>query len=177
MQKAKTNLKLLKNKNIIQTLTAEGRQKMRKEFTPIPYKLFPIEKEIIDGTNCLAFALGIYKPCEEGEDYNLQNNIPIDKAFLNKVSKLGFDTKKFRKIRTEDEAKVKGSIIRIYQFSKVTLSDGTNTDDFHVIRREINGLWVHKPGFGYCPRVVSITDWMTIWSIYGNGFVSFAIEE
>jgi len=150
---------------------------MRKKFKPIPYKLFPKEKKIIDGTNCLAFALGIYKPRREGENYHLENNIPIDIAFLKKVKQLGFDQRKFRKIRKEDEIKVKGYIIRVYNFANVALLDGTNTEDFHVIRRERSGLWVHKPGFGYCPRVVSVQDWAIILSMYGNGFVSFAIEE
>lgn len=150
---------------------------MVKKFKPIPYELFPRNREIINGTNCLAFALGIDKTSQKGKNYNLENgDIPIEIAFLNKVYELGFNPKNFKKISTEDEAKVNGYVIRVYDFANVMLSDGRRTKDFHVIRREPNGHWVHKPGFGYCPRKVSMEDWRIIFLIYGNRFVSFAIE-
>ena len=150
---------------------------MPKKFIPIPYELFPKKVEVINGTNCLAFALGICAPRRKGEDYALEKtDITIEIAFLNKVRKLGYDTRKFRRICTEDERKVKGYIIRVYDFANVTLSDGTKTEDFHVVRREPNGQWVHKPGFGYYPRRVSMEDWRIIVGRYGNKFVSFAIE-
>lgn len=151
---------------------------MRKKYIPIPYEVFPREREVIDGTNCLAFAMGIYEPKwgAERKQYNLEMGIPIEKAFLKKVRELGFDTKKFKRIKTEDEEKWAGYVIRVYAFVKLKLEDGTITDDFHVIRREPNGKWFHKPGYGYYQRRVSIEDWIIILRQYDNGFVSFAIE-
>lgn len=151
---------------------------MHKKYIPIPYEVFPRERKVIDGTNCLAFAMGIYEPKWEAErdDYNLEMGIPIEKAFLKKVRKLGFDTKNFKRIRTEDEANWAGYIIRVYDFVEVKLNDGTTTDDFHVIRREPNEKWFHKPGYGYYQRRVSIEDWIIILRQYGKRYVSFAIE-
>ena len=149
---------------------------MPKKFIPILYDLFPRESAIVDETNCLAFALGISRAARKKENYALETGIPIDKAFIKKVRKLGLDTKKFKKIKTEDEQNVSGYIIRVYDFADVRLTDGTVTKDFHLIRREPNGEWVHKPGFGYPPRKVSKEDWEVILERYGDRFVSFAIE-
>lgn len=151
---------------------------MHKKYRPIPYEVFPQEREVVDGTNCLAFALGLYEPRwgAERDEYNLEIGMLIDKAFLKKVDELGFDKKKFKRIKTEDEVKVKGYVIRVYDFVNVKLNDGTITADFHVIRREPDGKWFHKPGYGFYQRRVSIEDWIIILRQYSNGFVSFAIE-
>ncbi len=150
---------------------------MTKKFTPIPYNLFPNDVETINGTNCLAFALGICKPRYENAEYELDSaKSSIEAAFLEKVQELGFNPKKFRRIREEDEEKVKGYVIRVYDFANIKLADGTTVQDFHVIRREPNGQWVHKPGFGYEPREISIQDWRVIFWRYGISFVSFAIK-
>lgn len=151
---------------------------MHKKYIPIPYEAFPREREVVDGTNCLAFVLGIYEPKwgVEREQYNLAIDMPIEKAFLKKVRELGFDTKSFKRIQTEDEEKVKGYVIRVYDFAKVKLNDGTIAEDFHVIRREPNGKWFHKPGYGFYQRRVSKEDWIIILRHYGNRHVSFAIE-
>jgi hypothetical protein len=151
---------------------------MHKKYIPIPYEAFPREREVVDGTNCLAFALGIYEPKwgDEREEYNLERGITIKKAFLKKVRELGFDIQNFKRIKTEDEANCAGYVIRVYDFVKVKLNDGTITEDFHVIRREPNGKWFHKPGYGYYQRRVSIEDWIIILRQYGDRFVSFVIE-
>ena len=151
---------------------------MHKKYIPIPYEAFPREREVVDGTNCLAFVLGLYEPKwgAERDEYNLDISMPIEKAFLKKVRELGFDTKKFKKIKTEDETKVTGYVIRVYDFVNIKLNDGTITEDFHVIRREPNGKWFHKPGYGYYQRRVSIEDWIIILRQYGKRCVSFAME-
>ena len=150
---------------------------MHKKYIPIPCEVYPREREVVDGTNCLAFALGLYEPKwgAERDQYNLEIGIPIEKAFLKKVRELGFNTKNFKRIKTEDEAKCAGYVIRVYDFVNVKLNDGTITEDFHVVRREPSGKWFHKPGYGCYQRRVSIEDWIIILTQYGKRYVSFAI--
>ncbi len=151
---------------------------MSKKFMPITCEKFSKKKRAVFETNCLAFALGICKkPKSRRERFELDKVLPIDIAFLNKVKELGLDPTMFRKISKEEEVTTKGFIIRVYPFAKVAFSNGKVQDDFHVIRREPCGLWVHKPGFGYPPRKVTLTDWLTIFDRYGNKFVSFAVDN
>ena len=151
---------------------------MPRKCKPIPYQKFPKKQKIIDGTNCLAFALGIKRAKRKPGEYGLEKTEkPIEITFLEKVKELGFDPKDFTLISKEDESKTQGYIIRLYGFSRMqTDENGENFYDFHLIRREPNGQWVHKPGFYYQPREVTGEDWYVIFQKFGNRYVSFAVN-
>ena len=150
---------------------------MFRKCKPISLEKFPKDQITTDKTNCLAFALGIKKPKRRKNQYSLLiAKEPIEKLFLKKVKELGFNPKQFRSIRRIEEEKEKGYIIRLYGFvPEETLDDGIKYD-FHVIRREPNGKWVHKPGFFFEPREILDDDWNLIFDKFGNRFISFALD-
>ena len=150
---------------------------MFKKFRPIPWNKFPTAKEVIDETNCLAFVLGLKKIKRSKKQYCLEMTAdPIETIFLRKVRKLGFNPKKFRIITQEQEKTTNGYIIRLYGFAPEEVIDEGIHYDFHLIRREPNGTWVHKPGFRYRPRKISKDDWEMIFEKFGKRFVSFAVD-
>ena len=150
---------------------------LRKKCRPIPLEEFPTDKKTTDYTNCLAFVLGIKKPRKKDNQYSLiPTKEEIGEIFLKKVRELGFNPKQFRKITREEERIVGGYIIRVYGFAAVeTLEDGIRYD-FHLIRREPDGRWVHKPGYFYHPKAINQEYWIAICERFGNDFVSFALE-
>lgn len=144
---------------------------------PIPYQEFPITQEIVDKTNCLAFALGINRAKRKNGEFNLEKTEePIEKVFLKKVKELGFNPRQFKKISKEHEEKTKGYIIRIYGFEKEIGEDQKVYYDFHLIRRELDGQWVHKPGFFYQARPVTKEDWLAIFRKFGVSYISFVLD-
>lgn len=150
---------------------------MSRKFKPIPWNEFPTSHEVITDTNCLAFALGIKKPMQKKHQYSLiMTQEPIAKTFLKKVKKLGFNPKNFKRIPNIQEEKEKGYVIRVYGFVPDETLDGETFYDFHVIRREPDGKWVHKPGFLFRACEISKIEWEWILKKYGNRFVSFAIR-
>lgn len=148
---------------------------MPRKFKPISWEEFPKNQKVIDGTNCLAFVLGIKNPKRRKRYVLEMTGEPMETIFLRKVKKLGFDPNNFRKIEPEEERKTKGYIIRVYGFIGEDTDEGV-MHDFHLIRREPDGQWVHKPGFGYKPQKISREYWNAIFEKYGNWFISFAIE-
>lgn len=164
-----------KNKRIIGALTAERGHNVPRKFKPISWKEFPKNKKVIEGTNCLAFALGIKNPKRKHRYVLKMTAEPMETIFLKKVKKLGFNPQIFKQIDQDKEKEKKGYVIRVYGFEPEETEDGIMYD-FHVIRREPNGQWVHKPGFDYLPRKVTERDWRIIFEKFGNKFISFAIE-
>lgn len=150
---------------------------MLKKCKPIPWDKFPTNQRTTDKTNCLAFAIGIKKPKRRKNQYSLiMSSEPIEILFLDKVKELGFDTKQFRRISRSQEEKEKGYIIRVYGFVPEETLNCEVYYDFHVIRREPDGTWVHKSGFYFRPKEISHEDWGLIFEKYGNRFVSFALD-
>ena len=144
---------------------------------PIPLSRFPTDKRTIDRTNCLAFALGIKTPKWRKNQYSLiPSKEKIDEIFLKKVKELGLNPNQFKKINREDEKDVKGYVIRVYGFAPVETIDEGLRYDFHLIRREPDGKWVHKPGFYYRQTEVTYEYWNAIHESFGNEFISFALE-
>ena len=151
---------------------------MPRKFKPIPEQKFPREQKILNGTNCLAFALGIKKIRRKKGKYSLEKTEePIEITFLKKVKELGFNPRDFKKISSKEEEETPGYIIRVYGFKEKRTRDNKTIYDFHVIRREPNGKWVHKPGFFYPPKKLENMDWYAINLIYGNKYVSFAVKS
>ncbi len=151
---------------------------MLRKCRPIPVQKFPTKETIVDRTNCLAFALGIKRAKRKKGEFSLEKtDEPIEITFLKKVKKLGFNQKQFRKISREDEAKTEGYIIRVYGFAKnVNQETNTISYDFHLIRREPDGKWVHKPGYYYPPMEVDEAFSFAIFQKYGFNFISFALD-
>ncbi len=149
---------------------------MLQKFKPFPYEEFPKDWKYIDDTNCLAFALGLIDPHKKDMYLLERTDEPIKNIFLNCVKKLGFNPQNFNPINQEEEKRTEGYIIRIYGFEAVETNIGI-LYDFHVIRREPNGKWVHKPGFGCIPCEITPKDLEEISKRYGKEFVSFAIIE
>lgn len=146
---------------------------------PIPYQEFSTKQEIIDNTNCLAFVLGINRVKRKTGEFSLEKtDESIEVTFLKKVEELGFDPQRFKVISHKDEKDTYGYIIRVYGFVRKTNYFKKKTYyDYHLMRREPDGQWVHKPGFYYQARLVTQQDWGAIWLKYGGQFVSFSIDE
>ena len=144
---------------------------------PIPIEQFPTDKKTTDYTNCLAFALGIKEPRKRENQYSLTpTKEEIGEIFLKKVKGLGFNPKQFRRITREEERTVGGYVIRVYGFvGEETIDDGIRYD-FHLIRRELDGRWVHKPGYYYKPQALTQEYWIAIHERFGNDFVSFELK-
>ena len=151
---------------------------MLRKCKPIPVSKYPTKEKIVDRTNCLAFALGIKRAKRRNGEFNLdKTHEPIETIFLKKAEKLGFNPKQFTQISRAEEAKTQGYIIRVYGFARdENPSNGTVSYDFHLIRRELDGQWVHKPGFFHKARYVTEEDWGIIYQQFGLQFVSFALD-
>ena len=147
-------------------------RKVPRKFNPIPYEKFMAIKKCRYGTNCLAFALGITRKRQNEKEYSLkQTGETIETIFLRKVKELGFNPNDFVQISPKEESEIHGYIIRVY--SLPTTGDWI---DFHVIRREPDGRWVHKPGYFYLPEEISYWGWYAISQKYGERYVSFAVK-
>ena len=135
-------------------------------------------KEI--SSNCLAFALGQLKSVSSmSELYNLDYLLPIDKAFEKKVEGFGFDN--LRRIHSIKELieNEYGFIVFGFKPYKVTLQISKISltyYDFHVIRRELDGTWVHKPGWNANACIMQKTDWKNIYEEFDGKHVLFAME-
>ena len=128
-------------------------------------------------TNCLAFALGL---TEDG-DYNLDDKLSIDKAFLEAWNRLVDGN--IRQIQSLDEADQDEYVFKVYAFTPSRqwhsfLKYWITYSDFHVCRRELDGSWVHKPGWK-CPpeQIVTQEQWDEITSDFGSKYVLFAAKS
>lgn len=149
-----------------------GDDYMLKAFTPISVSQYP--RNI--STNCLAFSLGITKEIPESSDlYNLDANYTIETAFEKKVLDLVFT--KPRHINSVHDLQPEEYAFMVFDFTPYIIWNpflGNMTFwDFHVIRRELDGTWVHKPGWHDTPEVVN--DWKAIHKEFGNKIVLFAL--
>ena len=121
--------------------------------------------ELLSQTNCLAFALGL--AVDLGDDYLdfghlFETNSKLTKSdfsgtFERLLTELDLQ---WRKITSPDEALNDEYIIQTYGLYDL---DCFPYYDFHVIRRDLNGVWVHKPSFRYRPEII---EWKSFSLIY-----------
>lgn len=147
-------------------------------FHPLSVNVYP---RGID-TNCLAFALGIVKPRENHDEYDLEYPMTISEAFINSWQKVGFDSNTLRKISSIDEAKPDEYLFKVYDwtpyYQNVPFMGRVRFWNFHVLRRELDGSWVHKPGWDDDPEeVASKQQWDEIENEFGSKYVLFAAKS
>ena len=146
---------------------------MSKKIRPISVEKFP---DI--STNCLGFAVGSLENIEQSKkDYNLDETLPIGDAFISWLEQHDFQVP--RQISSLDEAQPSEYVFKIIGFKTYNYRQfGVNIPiyDFHVIRREPNGIWVHKNGW-YCePSIVSEEDWANFEEDFGAEYALFALD-
>lgn len=128
-------------------------------------------------TNCLAFALGL----SHDDDYNLNDELPIAEAFIQAWNRLVGG--EIRQIRSIDEAKPNEYIFKVYDYTpfrqwQPILEYYVTYKDFHVVRRELDGTWVHKPGWNEPPtEITSKEDWDELSKEFGSKYVLFAAKS
>lgn len=133
-----------------------------------------------NSSNCLAFALGQLKSVSSmSELYNLDYLLPIDKAFEKKVERFGFDN--LRRIHSIKELHENEYGFIVFGFKKYKISleiskTFLNYYDFHVIRRELDGTWVHKPGWNANACIMQKSDWKNIYEEFDGKHVLFAMK-
>ena len=125
------------------------RECIRGDNWPLPYDQWP--EELNDDTNCLAFALGLTKvDCDYDSFVSWNPEFPKPKfsaVFERLLNELGFE---WRNLENPEKANSDEFIIQIYGFYKFPFLNDTLLD-FHVIRRELDGTWIHKPSFNDSP--------------------------
>ena len=133
-------------------------------FEPKPIKPIGIGEWTVGvHTNCLGFAIGHEESFERYKERTvcLDNRLEIGEAFITKLKGLGYKIP--RRINGIDEANDEEFVIAVFGFAsyqtfKQFCGIVEVEDDFHLVRRELDGTWVHKPGWYQAPRVVSQED-------------------
>lgn len=148
---------------------------MSKRIRPLGLHEFPSIS-----TNCFGFALGITNPVSKSESiYNLDHNFPIPEAFLQKVDELGYDLKQLRQINSINEAHDDEFVIKVFDFKPFQIRrpfvGWTLYWTYHVVRRELDGTWVHKQGWDEPPCEIHDKDWPEIHKEFGKQYVLFAL--
>ena len=152
-------------------------------FKPKPIKPIGIRKWPVGvNTNCLGFVLGHEESFERYEERTvcLDNRLEIGEAFITKVK--GFGYKIPRRINGIVEANDDEFVIAVFGFASYQTFKQFRgivevEDDFHLVRRELDGTWVHKPGWYQSPRVVTEEDEEDIRSKFDVSKVAlFAFE-
>lgn len=145
------------------SMTSIPRRLIGRFFKPKPIKPIGIDKwpnEV--KTNCFGFAIGHTEPLEIWKVNNLDLN-PIQEvggAFESKLRGLGYKVP--RRISKLVEANEDEFVLAVFGFAsyeiKLRFRKQMVIGDFHVVRRELDGTWVHKPGWYQAPRGVSQED-------------------
>ena len=126
-----------------QQITEQIRLVVDSKNWPLDCNKWP--EELQESTNCLSFALGL--PISD-KDHKLFNS---EEAHIKDELVKFFDIMnlQWREIVNIQDAKDDEFIIQGYEFWQII-----GGDDFHVVRRELNGEWVHKPGWKYVPETI-----------------------
>jgi len=149
---------------------------MPKRLKAIPISEFPSVS-----TNCLGFAIGNTIPVRESEDlYVLNHKRTISEAFFEKLTELGYEHP--RQINSVEDAYSNEFILMVFDFSEYHRKHmfmGWETHwNYHVARRELDGSWVHKPGWDEPPcEIHSESDWEEIFNEFGRKYVLFAFAD
>lgn len=143
---------------------------MSRKFTPVAINLYPESSRL----NCLAFALGITS-WTYGLSYLEDLNITIEQSFARKIKELGFDTVSLRLVQSLSEVQPDEYVLKVYDFTPLKDSPFSN---FHVVRRELDCTWVHKPGWDGIPCIINTeAEWNDLAKEFGEKFILFAIKE
>ena len=129
-------------------------------------------------TNCLAFALGLTLTDIDEIIYAKIGSISgipcrlIRPAFLMDCWTLGLNC---RIIYNQKEVHPDEHLIKVYGFVPVKLGYGLRYPyGFHIIRRNLDGTWEHKPGYVLPPEKVR---WDRLESEFGTESKMFAISR
>lgn len=155
---------------------------MPKYIKPISIFDFPATVS----TNCFGFAIGDTESLDTTfitpTKFNMDGNFPIAKAFHKTLSFLGYDELP-RQISTLEEATPNEYIFMIFVDGKYSLQIPFMEErevcwDYHIVRRELDGTWVHKPGWKDKPcEICTDADWEAIHNEFGHEYVLFAVME
>ena len=151
---------------------------MSKKIRPISINAFPD----VD-TNCFGFAIGNIEQDGESKIYNLNPYLSPADSFLSKLKKLGY-TNLPRKIDKLEDVTDGEYVFMIYGFKWIRIrndsilgfSSGKKYPDYHVLRREPNGIWVHKSGWKNRPCLVTGDDWISLSRNFGHNFALLAFK-
>jgi len=126
--------------------------------------------EVSSRTNCLAFALGLPYPDMHHSLFTIQN-YPFSDAktllelFLKELNLV------FRKIDSIEEAHIDEYILQVYERKTA------NSKYFHVIRRNLDGKWVHKPGWNRGPCEITFWEYFYRTNPKTSISVTFAVKK
>lgn len=146
------------------SMTTIPRRLIGRFFKPKPIKPIGIDKWPVGvNTNCLGFAIGHEESFERYEERTvcLDHCLEIGESFIAKLKALSYNVP--RRIKGIDEVKGNEFVIAVFGFASYqTFKQFSGIvgveDDFHLVRRELDGTWVHKPGWNQSPRVVTEED-------------------
>ena len=151
--------------------------KLRQYVNILPYDKWPTELNA--RTNCLAFQLGL--AIDLGKDYldlgrlfSTRISVNDHKSFLETyeqlLTELNFE---WRRISRPDDANDNEYIFQIYGPFHY---DDNLYYDFHAIRRELDGTWVHKTTFGSYPEII---EWKCFSIIYPRSSIlgTYAVKK
>ena len=149
---------------------------------PKPIKPIGIDKWPVGvKTNCFGFAIGHTESLESWEvfTFDLNHAQEVGVAFESKLRGLGYKVP--RRISKLVEANEDEFVLAVFGFVsyelKLRFRKKMVIGDYHVVRREIGGTWVHKPGWYQSPRVVTKVDEEEIRSKFDVSKVAlFAFE-
>ena len=154
---------------------------MPKCIRPISISNFPAVR-----TNCFGFAIGDTESLNStfftSIKFNMDGTLPINEAFHKKLRELGYDELP-RQISTLDEATSNEYVFMVLASEKYSLQIPFMGErelcwNYHVVRREPDGTWVHKPGWKDSPCEISTeADWEDIYNEFGRKYVLFAVAE
>lgn len=126
--------------------------------------------EVNSKTNCLAFALGLPYPdmhCSlfTTKSYPLSDAKTLLEIFLKELNL------NFRKINSIEEAHLDEYILQVYEHKFVS------SKYFHIIRRNLDGRWVHKPGWNCGPCEITFEEFFHRTNPKSSISVTFAVKK
>ena len=150
---------------------------MPKKIIPIPVAKFATNIK----TNCLGFALGLNFQFEHLEKCDLEpvfiDEIPDTVASFQKKLK-EFDFEQLEQISSIEDNKNR-YVFMLFKFRKCLVNSfGCRyyVYDYHITRRELDGTWVHKPGWNAPPcEIKGEDDWEEIFDEFGREYYLFAL--
>lgn len=126
-----------------QKIIEQIRHIVQSENWPISINEWP--EELNKSTNCIAFALGLPISDKDGKLFNSPDT-KIKDDLLTFFEVMGLN---YREIEDIKEAKDDEIIIQGYDYWQIM-----GGDDSHVVRRELDGTWVHKQGWNRAPIII-----------------------